>query len=63
VSEITVTLTDTEARALLPWQGSDHTAEEWNRRMGAVEDAHRKIRAALREVSTEQPEEQEHLAI
>jgi hypothetical protein len=51
-------LTLEEAEALLPWRGADKTPEQWNRRLDAAEDAQRKLRAALREVSTEQPDEQ-----
>jgi hypothetical protein len=49
VNEITITFTENEARALVPWKGSDHTAAEWNRRQDCAEDAISKIRSALRE--------------
>ena len=49
MSEITITLTEDEARALVPWVGRDHDADEWNRRQDRAEDAISKIRAALRE--------------
>jgi hypothetical protein len=60
-SEVDIRLTRDEANALLPWHATDHTAEDWNRRADAAEDAQRKIRAALREVSVEQPDEQESM--
>lgn len=48
MSEITFTLKADEARALLPWKGSDHTAGEWNARIGHAEAATKKIAAALK---------------
>jgi hypothetical protein len=61
MSEITVTFTEQEAEALVPWKGRTATVKEWNDRMDAAEDAHSKIRAALREARDEQPDEQERL--
>jgi hypothetical protein len=59
--EVTVTLRESEARALLPQVGRDQDADQWNRRMDSAEDGQRKIRAALREVSTEPAKGQEAL--
>lgn len=59
--EVTVTLTIPQAEALLPWKGEDKSPGEWNRRADNCEDAQRAIRAALREVSAEQPKGQESL--
>jgi len=63
MNEVTVTFAVEEAEALIPWKGSEHTAKEWNRRMDAAEDAQSKIRAALREVRKEQPDEQESFSV
>ncbi len=52
MTEINVAFTEDEARALVPWKGSDHTAGEWNHRLDLAEDAISKIRAALREQGT-----------
>src|SRR5262245_22777574 len=60
VREVRIALTVEQAEALLPWRG-EHSIEEWNRRQDAVEDAYREIRAELRKVSPEQPDEQERL--
>lgn len=43
VSEIVVTFTEEEARALVPWKGADHTVAEWNHRLDSAEDAVAKI--------------------
>lgn len=60
-AEVTLTLSVEQAEALLPRHGADKTADEWNRRADAAEDAQRAIRAALCEVATEQPDEQESM--
>lgn len=49
MTEIVVNFTEAEARALLPWRGSDHDAADWNRRANNAEDAQHKIKTALRE--------------
>lgn len=61
MSEVTITLTADEARALLPWKGSDHTAGEWNHRIERAEAATAKIRAALKHIPAEPEREQETL--
>jgi hypothetical protein len=49
MSEITFTLTEDEARALLPQNTRTLGVEGWNRRQDLAEDAQAKIKAALRE--------------
>ena len=62
MTEIVVTFTEGEARALVPWTGADHSTEEWNARLDRSEDAVAKIRAALREqAAAEVPKEQSSL--
>lgn len=58
MNEITVTLTEDEARAMVP-SPTKLDIEGWNRKADLMEDAVAKIRAALREQGTpQQPKEQ-----
>jgi hypothetical protein len=59
--EVTITLYENEARALLPQRGRDQDHQAWNRRMDAAEEAQSKIRAALRDLGPAEIVGQENL--
>lgn len=61
MTEITVTFSEREARALIP-SPTELSLAETNDKLNAAEDAVAKIRAAVREQAPEPAAEQESLA-